>query len=77
MGGEEQQIRVCCCPDEVDEGVLVLEFGAGDASPAAALCLELFCHDRLHITGGAHGDHQRVVIDQILDIEFAWIDFEC
>ena len=55
--------------DQVGDGVLVFEAGAGDPTATSTLGAELGDRRGLHVAGGAHGEDELLVVDQVLDVE--------
>ena len=75
-GGEEQQIAVRGCLNQMSESVFILELGAGDAAATTTLRTELFGGRRLYIARCRHREDKRIVIDQIFDVELTRVDLE-
>ena len=65
--GEEQQIRVACCEDDMANDVVCLHLCATDTAATAAFGAERVGADGLHVLGFGHHDDQLFVVDQILN----------
>ena len=71
--GEEQQVVVGAGDEEVLDPVVLLEVGAVEAAPAAALLLVGGDRDPLDVAGVGDGDDHVLFGDQVLDRELALV----
>ena len=76
---EQQQVGVRRRVHDLVDEVLVAQLRALDAAPAAPLGAERVGRDRLHVARLGHGDHDVLVVDEVLDAELARVvhDLRC